>query len=205
MFEFLRETEVDILGYLPDYLAQDPHFKAVQLSLTAEHEKQRQRIIDIAKQLFIDTATWGLSDWERVYGIVRDPDSTYDERRSIVKSKIIGMGTITPVMMNYLINQFVPAKDAKFIENVAPGTFRIEVQNAYNADKIKQTIDIYKPAHLSYTIALSSSATMNILCGGVIQTYDVLNIGPATDGIPSVDNSGLYYGGFVQAYSVINI
>lgn len=204
MFEFLRETEVDILRYLPDYLAEDPHFKAVQLSLTAEHEKQRQRIIDIAKQLFIDTATWGLSDWERVYGIIRDPDSTYDERRSIVKSKIIGMGTITPVMMNYLINQFVPAKDAKFIENVAPGTFRIEVQNAYNADKIKQTVDVYKPAHLSYTIALTATAGISLLMGGIVQTYDIVNIGPADQSVPVADEY-LFVGGFVQSYLVINV
>jgi len=205
MFEFLRETEVDILRYLPAYLASDPHFKEIQKLLSTEHEKQRQLLIDIAKQFFVDTATWGLDDWERIYGIKKDSGSTYDERRSVIKSKILGIGTITNSMMNYLINQFVPAKDARFVENVTPGTFRIEVQNSYNADKIKNTVEIYKPAHLSYTLALTSTADMGLYTGGVVQTYENMVVGPAIDGIPSVDDTGVYAAGIIQSYSVINV
>lgn len=205
MFEFLRDTGADILRYLPSYLAEDPHFKAVQLALNTEHEKQRQLLIDIAKQFFVDTATWGLDDWERIYGIEKNSGSTYDERRSVIKSKILGIGTITNYMMNYLINQFVPAKDARFVENVTPGTFRIEVQNSYNADKIKNTVEIYKPAHLGYTLALASSSDMGLYAGGVVQTYENITVGPVIDGIPSVDDTEVYAGGVIQSYSVINV
>ena len=69
IFELLRTYKVDVLRYLPKFLKNDGSFKATEDSLSEEHEKQRLLIIDICKQLFVESATWGLSDWERVYGI----------------------------------------------------------------------------------------------------------------------------------------
>ncbi|WP_437795561.1 hypothetical protein [Mitsuokella multacida] len=63
-FDLLRRTEVDLSRYLPQFLAEDSHMKASLDTLSWEHEKVRQAVIDVAKQFFVESATWGLSLWE---------------------------------------------------------------------------------------------------------------------------------------------
>ena len=41
---FLRNTPVDVLRYLPDFLAEDKSFKHVQDGLSKEHEQLRLRL-----------------------------------------------------------------------------------------------------------------------------------------------------------------
>ena len=66
-FQFLRLDKPDVLRYLPKFLAQDKHFKLIQDACSMEHEKQRQALIDLAKQFYVDSATWGLTAWEKIY------------------------------------------------------------------------------------------------------------------------------------------
>lgn len=87
MYELLRETEVDLKRYLPDFLFTDPSFMKVMEALNTYQEQQRQELIDVFKQFFISSATWGLTDWERVYGIVPESGSSYDIRRAALKIK----------------------------------------------------------------------------------------------------------------------
>ena len=90
IFELLRTYKVDVLRYLPKFLSKDSSFKATQDSLSEEHEKLRLLIIDICKQMFVETATWGLDDWERVYGIKTDKDLSLEKRRENLLIKIQG-------------------------------------------------------------------------------------------------------------------
>ena len=157
-FQLLRTVPVDLMRYLPKFLAEDPNFKDVQETLSWEHEQYRLKIIDILKQFFVDKATRGLDDWERVYDLHPAPGDSYELRRARIKVKMRGVGTSTIAAMTDIVNAFVPTRDAVLHENVAPGVFRIDVpMYVQYMEHLVEMIDIYKPAHLTREIALISS------------------------------------------------
>lgn len=178
IFELLRTYSVDVLRYLPRFLAEDPTFKDVQDTLSWEHERYRLKIIDILKQFFVETATWGLADWERVFDLHPAASDSYAERRGQLKAKIRGAGTITLKTMNDLVNSVVPAKDAVFVENVAPGVCRVDVQLAINLTQIRQIVDTYKPAHLTCIISHVITSDFAVYVGSAAQSLKKISVFP---------------------------
>jgi len=178
IFELLRTHSVDVLRYLPKFLAEDPAFKTAQDTLSWEHERYRLKIIDVLKQFFVETATWGLADWERVFDLHPAATDSYAERRRQLNAKIRGAGTITLQTMNDLVNSAVPARDAKFVENVAPGVCRVDVQLAINLTQIRQIVDTYKPAHLTCIISHSMTSNLNVYIGSAVQGIRKIEVYP---------------------------
>lgn len=167
-FELLRTYPVDVLRYLPKFLKQDPSFKATQDSLSVEHEKLRLLIIDLCKQLFVESATWGLDDWERVYGITRDLDASYEQRRQAILTKIQGTTTITREQLETLINFVVPTKDAHVVENTAPNQFKVTLDTIVAIDEVRRVVNDYKPAHLTYLVGHNFEGILSAGIAGAV-------------------------------------
>ncbi|KKO54512.1 phage portal protein [Paenibacillus sp. DMB20] len=89
-------------------------------------------IDDVLAQFFIETATWGLARWERIFGITAEPGKTYEQRREVLLSKLRGVGTVT----------------AELIENVA---------SAYSNGEVAVT---NKAAE--YTIVITFVSTLGV-------------------------------------------
>jgi hypothetical protein len=172
IFELLRTYKVDVLRYLPKFLKSDGSFKATEDALSEEHEKQRLLIIDICKQLFVESATWGLSDWERVYGIKTNKHLTIKQRRQNLLVKIQGTKTITVKQLETIINQVVPVCGAHVLENTNPNEFKVALDVAAYVEKVRELVDKYKPAHLTYVIAELYQANNYIYIGGVVNVFD---------------------------------
>ena len=149
----IRNKEVNILRYLPEFVAKDKTFKAVADIESAEHETIRIGIQDLLNQMFVDTATWGLTAWERVFQTSPPPNANYAVRRSMLKAKMLGLGTMTRKQMEILINQFVDNHDAYVVENVKPGCFQIVLpSNVTWVSAMRDAVEEMKPAHLAYCI-----------------------------------------------------
>lgn len=205
IFEMLRTNRVDLLRYLPKFLAQDQNFKDVQDTLSWEHEQYRLKLVDIIKQFFVETATWGLTDWERIYDLHPAATDTYELRRGRLLAKMRGMGTITLLVMNSLINSVVPAKDAVYVENVAPGVCRVDVQLAYNLAQIRQIVDTYKPAHLTCVISHSIKMDLRLYVGLAAQQLNTILI-VAAEPFSGVETGGFaYIGGAISKYKKISV
>ena len=73
--------------HLPRYYNDFHIVKAMMLSTAGEVEAARATLADVFDQFFIETATWGLSRWELLYGISTPPDTTltYEQRRAAIK------------------------------------------------------------------------------------------------------------------------
>lgn len=97
-----------------------------------EMARLNANIDDVLAQFFIETATWGLARWERIFGITAEPGRTYEQRREVLLSKLRGVGTLT----------------AELIENVA---------SAYSNGEVKVT---NKAAE--YTIVITFVSTLGI-------------------------------------------
>lgn len=54
---------------------------------------------DMVNQSFVETATWGLARWEKIFGIYTDLSKPIDQRRSVIKSKIRGAGVTTVALI----------------------------------------------------------------------------------------------------------
>lgn len=73
---------------------------------TVELTGINQHIWDVLKQFFVEYATWGLAKWEAVCGIPADVSKPYDQRRSVIKSKLRGAGTVTLEVIKNVADSF---------------------------------------------------------------------------------------------------
>lgn len=149
-FNFLRIVPVDLNRYLPQFLDKDPTFFKTMKTLSAEHEKQRLRLIDVTKQFFITTATWGIADWEDFLDLPHDETLTDADRRSRIIQKINGSQTVTLDFLTKLVNQYVADKSGVVADH--PETYSMEIDipliDKERLKKMRQDIDTYIPAHI---------------------------------------------------------
>lgn len=108
---------------------------------------------DLKNQLFIDTATWGLTSWEEEYGIPTNLNYNYEERREIIKAKKRGQGTCTKALIKSVAETF-SGGECNVLENTAPYTFTIQFIGVKGIPKnmqgLKDVINTIKPAHMIY-------------------------------------------------------
>ena len=98
---------------------------------------------DIIDQIFVNRATWGLSIWEKEYGITPLPDQTIEQRRAQI-SQMRVKKPLNPTRFEKII-EALSGVETKFIENT--------VVNNY--DEVVRRIDKLKPAHLLCDIRIS--------------------------------------------------
>ena len=84
MSEFIRWKEVDILTYLPLFIAKDLEFKAMSDADSREHERIRLLLIELLKQDNIQSATYALDKWEEFVGITTKNDSLSNRRNRVI-------------------------------------------------------------------------------------------------------------------------
>ena len=187
-YQFLRLEKPDVLRYLPAFLAKDEHFKKIQDALSMEHEKQRQALIDLTKQFFVDDATWGLTAWENIYQTNPPNGARLELRRALLKAKMMGNRTMTKANLELLINQFVANKDAYIIEETSVGCFKIVIPSPtpYWDDLLNMLMEMV-PAHLVLEISYEKDfATNTIYQGGILSTHKKHVVGVAAPNDQSV-------------------
>lgn len=164
MFQFLRKKESDILRYLPPFLAKDKVFKEIADDCSIEHEKIRLQIIDLAKQFFVSTATWGLDDWERVLAITTVKSDSYRNRRNRILLKLQGCQTSTIDFIKTLINRYMTEYVGDIIEYNSENRFEIVVDSdkVISYKEMIKAIDTYKPAHLAMHLAMIVYQKINL-------------------------------------------
>lgn len=119
-----------------------------------ELDNYNNAIADIKNQCFIETATWGLKFWEEMFSIPIDESRPYQFRRSVIKAKLRGSGTVTVNLIKNVAESFANG-DVEVVENITPYTFGVKfVGNKGlppNLDDLKKAINEIKPAHLAVT------------------------------------------------------
>lgn len=136
--------------YVPKYLLSKT-FKTVYEVQQTELNSYNKAIENIKNQCFIDTATWGLKYWEQLLDIPTDTTRPYDFRRSVIKAKIRGQGTVTVSVIKNVAESFTNG-EVEITENIKPYTFEVKFVGTKgippNIDDLKESINEIKPAHL---------------------------------------------------------
>ena len=58
--DWMRQSRMDILKYLPNFLSKDPMFHCAAETCNEEHDRLRLALQNLADNFFVNTATWAL-------------------------------------------------------------------------------------------------------------------------------------------------
>lgn len=150
---YLRNQPPNLARYLPQFLQEDEHFKATLAACSTEHEKYRLLIDEITNQFYIETATWGLSDWERILDLKPDAGDSYEQRRNRILLKLQGRQVSTLDFMARLCARYTVDKAAEIEEHNEENRFRVYLHGGVSdLPGLREALETYKPAHLAYNI-----------------------------------------------------
>ena len=116
---------------------------------------RQNTISDLRNQEFVDTATWGLSYYEKDLGIIADPTLSYDERRTVIRAKMRWPAPTSKQLIQTAFSSYTNGDVDVYISN---STIVIKcIANfgdyLYQA-KAVASIDAIIPAHLAFAIEL---------------------------------------------------
>lgn len=164
-----REMMLDLIRFYDDA----PEADGIIYASAIEIEDVRFKARELLSQFTAVTATWGLSDWERVLELPPRPNSSAELRRSRILAKLRGTQPATLANMLAIINAHVPNSDAKLVELPEPGTITVELplQNGIDFGAMYSDIYTYKPAHLWFDVHAILGDTITLI--GSDYSFDV--------------------------------
>ena len=144
----VRHREMTLM--LPRFYDDAPEAAAIMRASAEEVEDTRFKARELLAQFSAITATWGLSDWERVLELPPRPNSSAEARRMRILAKLRGTQPATIANMLAIINAHVPDKTASIVELPEPGVFDVVIpmQDLLTFSDLRSDVYTYKPAHL---------------------------------------------------------
>ncbi|RLQ08638.1 YmfQ family protein [Geobacillus sp. FSL K6-0789] len=144
--------------YLPDYYQNIREFQTLIGTEGEEFEQLNVTIDEVLKQFYVDTATWGLANWERICGIPTDESKPIDQRRSVIKSKLRGIGTVTVELVKNVAEAYYNGQ-VEVIEQPSLYTVKIKFVSKLgvppNLTDIQNALREIIPAHLAINFEFS--------------------------------------------------
>lgn len=197
---FLRNTPVNVLRYLPDFLAEDKIFKTVQDTLSWEHERLRLILAELGDQLFVKTAgEMGISSWERVIGLIPQQGENLEARRQEVLFWLQNPESVTELFLTNLINRYVADEAASIVD--IPAEYRIEI--LYHGGQVtdyaglQKAIRTYIPAHIGWKLITYTVGMIYLHAAGVVQDARRTDVGMAANYAFEADDLTMHYAGRV--------
>lgn len=148
---------MNLIALLPENYPKSYAVAELQRAIERLGTATEEDVADLMEQFYLDTATWGLECWEKLYGIETDNTKDVSQRRMAVRAKIRGKGTTTVELIKNVSEAFVNGEVAVEEYN-AEYRFKIEMISIVgippNMEDLKRAIEEIKPAHLAYEIII---------------------------------------------------
>ena len=156
---------MDLIDKLP-YFYGNGYTRPIIEAEQVEANTLVDEIADTLKQCFVSTATWGLDYWEDMLFLPRGTGKSYDERRSIIYTRMRATRTTTVEVVKELASAFFSPENVTVTEHNSNYSFNIEFENIkVSTAKLQDVInvlEIYKPAHLNYDFTFSVKTNVQI-------------------------------------------
>lgn len=180
-FQFLRNTKVDLSRYLPAFLFRDAVFSNTLNTLSYEHEVQRLTLTDAAKQAFVQTATWGLDDWEEFVGLEHAQVDTVQTRRNKILMKLTGVESVTVPFLEALINQYIDDKSGTVTDHpeTYSADFNIPLVDKASLLGIAKDVRTYIPAHIGQVYKVHADTNVENRIAMLKSTVKTIDVYPA--------------------------
>lgn len=167
-------TDVDkrMRDYVPKYYIEMPVATNILDREAEEIERLYASIDDVLAQFFIETATWGLAHWERIFGLPTDTTKTYAQRREILLGRLRGIGTVTAELIDNVATAY--ANGDVDVSLDAPNytviiTFVSTLGVPDQIDALKAAVREITPAHLAINYVFRFYTYAELAAGG--RTY----------------------------------
>ena len=193
--DFMRQEDTNILRYLPDFLETSTTFKLVGDSQSAEHDKQREVLLDLFNQCFISTATWGLTLWENDLFLKVDESDSVENRRRRIWNKLQSKKTSTIQFLTELLNDYVEDKDGDIDEiyDRYQLEYHIKDGSITNWTDLLTAIHQWKPAHLGFYFITHTDLGESVYFSGVVSDYEEIYIPCNADYTMNIDKTEADY------------
>ena len=148
----LAEIQRDMHDYLPKYYEGVKVADNIVDREAEELARLNANIFDVLAQFFIETATWGLAHWERIFGVTTDPTKTYAQRREVLLSKLRGVGKVDAELIENVASAYANGEVAvtnKAAEYTIVITFVSTLGVPEQIDLLKDTLRDIVPAHMA--------------------------------------------------------
>ena len=99
-------ADLNLLERLPNRLRKSPYTVGVSEPMTEVAMGYWQATLNVADQFFVPTATWGLTEWERLVGITPAAGQSLADRRREVIAKLCSTGTTNAEMIRALADRY---------------------------------------------------------------------------------------------------
>ena len=206
MSEFIRWKEVDILTYLPLFIAKDLEFKAMSDADSREHERIRLLLIELLKQDNIQSATYALDKWEEFVGITTKNDSLSNRRNRVI-AKLNNSNSSTKAFLESVANNFVSDESTVITPKNESYTMELKFTKDMCEDinSLQQSIDEFKPAHIGYEIWEEQLLNQNLIVSGLVVAEEETQISMSKLLSDIEIEHNLYYGSVIGYEEVIEI
>lgn len=172
-----------MMEYISPALHDSKIEQAVYEAIGSEFDSLENIIEDIKLQLFPQTATWGLTWWEKRLGLQTNSSEDMEKRREKVIIKLQTRWPMTPLNMANIISTYTSTK-VVIIENVAPYTFEVDLlsNNGFPEDLVDlyKTVKRIKPSHEAVKYKLTSITNMNIYYAAASIAGETITVYPWT-------------------------
>ena len=156
-----------LIDKLPFFYEECPKTNTIQNSLSSEINNLYSKVDSTIDQLYVNSATWALGEWEK-FADIKKIDGTIEQRRSRVASKLKAKGTTTLEVMKSLCKSY--SEDVRVTEIFNEYKILLElivnkdeeIPKAYNFADMNEAIWEIKPAHLAHEIDINNSRKLNI-------------------------------------------
>lgn len=178
---WMRQSIVDILQYLPAFLAHSQQFQAANDADSKEHDTILIDLQNVLDQFYVKSATWGLERWEELCGITTDKTLSDSVRRSTIIAKIQNPGSVTEAFLRGLINQYILDKIGTVTDH--PETYSTDF-NIPLVDKasllcIAKDVRTYIPAHIGQVYKTHADTNIENHIAMLKSTVKTIDVYPA--------------------------
>lgn len=164
---WMRQSIVDILQYLPAFLAHSQQFKATNDADSKEHDTIRIDLQDVLDQFYVNTATWGLDRWEELVVLPTDKDKDIVQRRVAVLNKLQPVPSVTEKLLKEIVNTYIANRSGS-VKSI-PEDYAVEI--GYDGGQVTDfhalvdAVRTYIPAHLGFLVndAINENPVMAIV------------------------------------------
>ena len=165
-----------LIDKLPYFYEECPKVNTIQEGLGSETETLYSKVRATTDQLYVNTATWGLVEWEKFAG-VKNTSGTINQRRTRVINKLKAKGTTTLEVFTNICNMYADnVKVEEIYHEYALMISLVEEKDSFNPveyrlAEMNEAIWEVKPAHLNHYFNFTQARKL-----GVETKYEDLTI-----------------------------
>ena len=156
-----------LIDKLPFFYEECPKTNTIQDGLSSEINNLYSKVNSTIDQLYVNSATWALSEWEK-FADIKKTDGTIEQRRARVASKLKAKGTTTLEVMKSLCKSY--SEDIRVTEIYNEYKILLEliatkendIPKTYDFANMNEAIWEIKPAHLNHEMDINNSRRLNI-------------------------------------------